>query len=106
MNSKYENMSLKDTIRNEIKNIIGSDVFHLEQVYTLGETKFYNTGVNVIYLGITNVENIKKLGVNIFSKKLIEDSKEGLVRHSSNRVARAVCYWFKKQQKQTSFWGR
>lgn len=56
-----ENMSLKDTIRNEIKNIIGSDVFHLEQVYTLGETKFYNTGVNVIYLGITNVENIKKL---------------------------------------------
>lgn len=57
-------LSLKDTIRNEINNIIGSDVFHLEQVYTLGETKFYNTGVNVIYLGITNVENIKKLDSN------------------------------------------
>lgn len=49
---------------------------------------------------------VKKLGIKVVAKKLIEDSKEGLVRHSSNRVARAVCYWFKKQQKQTSFWGR
>lgn len=56
-----KDLSLKDTIRNEIRNIIGSDIFHLEQVYTLGETRFYNTGVNVIYLGITNKENIKKL---------------------------------------------
>lgn len=54
-------VSLKDAIRNKIKTIIGSDVFHLEQVYTLGETKFYDTGVNVIYLGITNIENVKKL---------------------------------------------
>ncbi len=54
-------LSLKDTIREKIKNIIGSDIFHLEQVYTLGETKFYDSGVNVIYLGITNIENIKKL---------------------------------------------
>ena len=46
-----------------------------------------------------DIENIKKLGVSIFSRKLIEDSKEGLVRHSSNRVARAVYYWFRKTQK-------
>jgi len=46
-----------------------------------------------------DVENIKKLGINIFSKKLIEDSKEGLVRHSSHRVARAIYYWFRKEQK-------
>ena len=44
-------------------------------------------------------ENIKKLGVKIFPKKLIEDSKEGLVRHSSHRVARAIYYWFRKEQK-------
>lgn len=42
-------------------------------------------------------ENIKKAGVNIFSRKLIEDSKEGLVRHSSNRVARAIYYWYRKE---------
>ena len=44
-------------------------------------------------------ENVKKLGVNIFPKKLIEDSKEGLVRHSSNRVARAIYYWYRKELK-------
>ncbi len=46
-----------------------------------------------------DVDNIKKLGISIFSKKLIEDSKEGLVRHSSHRVARAIYYWFRKEQK-------
>jgi uncharacterized cofD-like protein len=37
--------------------------------------------------------------VKVFSKKLIEDSKEGLVRHSSNRVARAIYYWYRKEVK-------
>lgn len=46
-----------------------------------------------------DVDNIKKLGVKICSKKLIEDSKEGFVRHSSNRVARAILYWYKKEHK-------
>lgn len=44
-----------------------------------------------------DVDNVKKTGVRIVSKKLIEDSKEGLVRHSSNRVARAVYYWYRRQ---------
>lgn len=42
-------------------------------------------------------ENVRNLGINIFSRKLIEDNREGLVRHSSNRVARAVYYWFRKE---------
>lgn len=49
-----------------------------------------------------DVSEVKKLGIKIFAKKLIQDSKEGLVRHSSTRVARAVYYWFKKQQKKSS----
>ena len=44
-------------------------------------------------------DNLKKLGVKVFPKKLIEDSKEGFVRHSSHRVARAIYYWYKKEQK-------
>ena len=44
-------------------------------------------------------ENLKQLGVDLCSKKLIEDSKEGLVRHSSHRVARAIYYWYRKVQK-------
>lgn len=43
-----------------------------------------------------DVDNIKKTGVRIVSKKLIEESKEGLVRHSSNRVARAIYHWYRK----------
>lgn len=46
-----------------------------------------------------DVDNIKKTGVRIVSKKLIEESKEGLVRHSSNRVARAIYHWYRKQQR-------
>lgn len=47
---------------------------------------------------------VKKLGIKICAKKLIENSKEGLVRHSSNRVARAVYYWFRKEvQKNSGF---
>lgn len=46
-----------------------------------------------------DTDNIKKLNVRIVSKKLIEDSKEGLVRHSSNRVARAIYHWYRKQQR-------
>lgn len=46
-----------------------------------------------------DAENIKKSGVKIVSKKLIEDSKEGLVRHSSNRVARAIYHWYRQESK-------
>ncbi len=46
-----------------------------------------------------DMENLKKLGISLVSRKLIEDNKEGFVRHSSNRVARAIYYWFKKENK-------
>jgi len=46
-----------------------------------------------------DAENIKKSGIKVVSKKLIEESKEGLVRHSSNRVARAIYYWYRKSKK-------
>ncbi len=43
-----------------------------------------------------DMENIAPIGVEIVSQKLIQENKQGLVRHSSNRVARAVYYWYKK----------
>ena len=45
-----------------------------------------------------DLDKVKKAGVKTVSKKLIEESKEGLVRHSSNRVARAIYHWYRKQQ--------
>lgn len=46
-----------------------------------------------------DADNIKKAGVKIVPKKLIEESKEGFVRHSSNRVARAIYHWYRKTMK-------
>ena len=49
-----------------------------------------------------DIAEVKKMGIRVYAQKLIEDSKEGLVRHSSNRVARALYYWFRKSQKKSS----
>lgn len=55
-------ISLKESIRNKIFEITNSTKFHLEQVYTLGEEKYYfDDSLNIIYLAITNISNIKKL---------------------------------------------
>ncbi|MBR1425590.1 YvcK family protein [bacterium] len=47
----------------------------------------------------TDLNEIKKLGIKVCAKNLIETNKDGLVRHSSRKVARAVYYWFKKELK-------
>ena len=41
----------------------------------------------------------QNINVDIVEKKLIEENKNGLVRHSSHRVARAIYYWFRKAQR-------
>lgn len=45
---------------------------------------------------ILDNENLTPIGVEIVSQKLIQENKEGLVRHSSHRVARAVYCWYRK----------
>lgn len=46
-----------------------------------------------------DMENLDKLGVSLCSKKLVEDNKDGFLRHSSHRVARAIYYWYRKVQR-------
>ena len=46
-----------------------------------------------------DMENLAPIGIEIVSQKLIQENKEGLVRHSSNRVARAIHYWYRKSIK-------
>ncbi len=46
-----------------------------------------------------DVNEIKKLGVEIVASKLIEDNKHGFVRHSPSRLAKSIYYWFKKSSK-------
>lgn len=40
---------------------------------------------------------IKDLGVEIVRAKLIQDNKDGLVRHNPPYVARAIYYWYRKR---------
>ena len=54
---KYDGNSIKESVRNTISSIIGTNIFHLEQVYTLE----YKDSINIIYLGITNALNITKM---------------------------------------------
>ena len=46
-----------------------------------------------------DMENIAPIGIEVVSQKLIQENKQGLVRHSSRRVARAVYYWYRKSMK-------
>lgn len=43
-----------------------------------------------------DMENVKKLGIKVVTRRLIEENKDGLVRHSPSRIVRAVYHWYKK----------
>ena len=46
-----------------------------------------------------DMENIAPIGIEVVSQKLLQENKQGLVRHSSHRVARAVYYWYRRAAK-------
>ena len=48
---------IKKQVRHSISNIIGSSIFHLEQVYTMD----YKNDLDIIYLCVTNIDSIVKL---------------------------------------------
>lgn len=53
----FNSNGIKTEIRKYLKSIIGSNTFHLEQSFTMD----YGNTIDIIYLGATNIENIKKL---------------------------------------------
>ena len=52
-----EGNEIKKQARNRISSIIGSNIFHLEQVYTMD----YKSDIDIIYLGVTNIDNVSEL---------------------------------------------
>ncbi len=52
-----ESNEIKKQVRNSISSIIGGNTFHLEQVYTMD----YKSDIDIIYLGVTNINNISEL---------------------------------------------
>lgn len=60
--SVNDNCDIKAQIRNELANALGTDSFHLEQVYTLGDKKYLDlSGIDIIHIGITNNSHIKQI---------------------------------------------
>jgi uncharacterized cofD-like protein len=74
------------------KNIIDAVLVNDSMPKNLAE-KYEEAGQLPVKLDVENID------VQIVSKKLIEENREGLVRHSSNRVSRAIYYWYRQQQK-------
>lgn len=56
----FDAKGIKNQIRKNLSSIIGSNFFHLEQVFTMD----YKDSIDVIYLGATNIENVTKLNEN------------------------------------------
>ena len=54
---EVKNTELKKQVKKYISCLTGTGEFHLEQVYTMD----YKNDIDIIYLAVTNVENIKKL---------------------------------------------
>ncbi len=47
------------------------------------------------YPVILDSEKLKKMGLKILTRRLIEENSEGLVRHSPERIARIIFEWYK-----------
>lgn len=58
------NDDIKEQIRCVLVNAVGNDNFHLEQVYTMGDKKYFSSGLDIIHLAACNITNIKKLNPN------------------------------------------
>ena len=87
--------TLKEIIREKISEITNTNNFHLEQVYTFGEKKYYfDKSIDIIYLAVTNIENIKELDTNY---KLVDfNLSENIISFNNDN------YKFKTKEKITN----
>ncbi len=53
----YDGTDLKEQVKKYLSSIIGSSIFHLEQVYAIS----YKESIDIIFLAVTNINNVKKL---------------------------------------------
>jgi len=43
-----------------------------------------------------DITELRKLGVEVVERSLLEDNKEGFVRHNCDKVAKSIYYWYKR----------
>ena len=84
-----------DDIDDSKKNIIDAVLVNNFIPRNLAE-KYEQAGSFPVEIDITE---LRRMGVEVVQKNLLEDSKEGLVRHSYSKVAKAIYFWYKRASK-------
>ena len=84
-----------DDIDDSKKNIIDAVLVNNFIPRNLAE-KYEQAGSLPVEIDITE---LRRMGVEVVQKNLLEDSKEGLVRHSYSKVAKAIYFWYKRTSK-------
>lgn len=46
-----------------------------------------------------DITELRKLGIEVVERSLLEDNKQGFVRHNCDKVAKAIYYWYKRVSK-------
>jgi len=46
-----------------------------------------------------DITELRKLGIEVLERNLLEDNREGYVRHSCTKIAKAIYYWYKRASK-------
>lgn len=84
-----------DDIDDSEKNFFDAVLVNNSMPSNLAE-KYEQAGSLPVDIDITE---LRKLGVEVVERSLLEDNKQGFVRHNCDKVARAIYYWYKKSSK-------
>ena len=81
-----------DDIDDSNKNFFDAVLVNNSLPRNLAE-KYEQAGSFPVEIDITE---LRRLGVEVVQKNLLEDSKDGLVRHRCQKVAKALYFWYKR----------
>jgi 2-phospho-L-lactate transferase/gluconeogenesis factor (CofD/UPF0052 family) len=84
-----------DDIDDSDKNFFDAVLVNNSLPSNLAE-KYEQAGSLAVDIDMTE---LRKLGVEVVERGLLEDNKEGFVRHNCDKVAKAIYYWYKRVSK-------
>ncbi len=44
-----------------------------------------------------DITELRQMGIEVYQKNLLQDNKEGLIRHNCDKIAKAIYVWYKKR---------
>ena len=90
----FEHVRLEDIDDSE-KNFFDAVLVNNSMPANLAE-KYEQAGSLPVDIDITE---LRKLGVEVVERSLLEENKQGFVRHNCDKVAKAIYYWYKRVNK-------